>query len=88
MFGLVASLWGGYIVLDTRYAKAAEVKQQLGDVKYLYLRSEQRATQRQKFELDTAKEKRPLTELEKQRVKELEEDLKQLDEDIKAVKSK
>jgi len=81
MLGLVASLWGGFIVVDTRYAHSQETRQQVGDLKGLYLRSEQRALEDQRFRIQSTGQQRKLTELEQQRLRQIDTQLQQIQQE-------
>ena len=81
ILGLVATLWGGFIVVDTRYAKAQDTRQQVGDLKGLYLRSEQRALEDQRFRIQSTGQQRRLTELEQQRLKQIDTALQQIQQE-------
>lgn len=81
MFGLVAALWGGFIGIDTRYAKAQDTRQQVGDLRGLYLRSEQRALEDQKFRIQSTGQQRRLTELEQQRLRQIDTQLQQIQQE-------
>jgi len=82
MFGLVGILWGGFIAVDTRYAKAQDTRQQVGDLRGLYLRSEQRALEDQRFRIQIAGQQRRLTELEQQRLRQIEMALQQIQQEV------
>lgn len=82
MCGLVASLWGGFIVVDTRYARAQEMRQQVGDLRGLYLRSEQRALEDQRFRIQITGQQRRLTELEQQRLRQIDTALRQIQQEV------
>lgn len=81
--GAVGAIMAAAFSFDGRYAKAEDVRQQVGDVKLLYLHSERRALQRQKFELDVAARQRRLTELELQRQSEIANELRVVDQQIR-----
>ena len=83
---LLGASWGGYAWMDGRYEQKALARQEHQETKMLYLRSEQRALERQKFELEVAKSQRPLTILERQRLQEIYEQLRQLDLDIQKLR--
>ena len=89
MAALVAALGAlatGIWSIDGRYAKAEDVRQQVLGVKELYLQSERRALQRQKFELDVARQQRPLTPIERQRLMEVDRELEQLEQQLKGIR--
>jgi len=71
--------------LETRYATAEDVRAQVGGIKQLYLQSERRAIQKELFEWEIARKKRPLTDFEQRRVRELQEDLKDIEGQVKAL---
>ena len=88
LLALVGVIWGGSWTLDERYARAMDVNAQIGDVKVLYLESERRALRREKFDLENARERRPLTPLEKARLKDVQDEMKGIEEKVKALKGK
>ena len=69
--------------LETRYATAEDVKAQVGSVKQLYLQSERRALRKDLFDLQVREKQRKLTDLEQRRKRELEDELRQVDEQLK-----
>ena len=88
LVALVGTLWMGFLQFDSTYARAMDVQAQVGEIKTLYLESERRALRRERFELENKQEKQKLTPLEKNRLKEVEDDMRAIDEKIKAVKGK
>ena len=88
LVALVGSLWVGFLQFDSTYARAMDVQAQIGDVKVLYLESERRALRREKFDLENARERRPLTPLEKARLKDVQDEMKGIEEKVKALKGK
>ena len=83
---VIAAVGAGACGLDVRYAKAEDMKAQISGVKQLYLRSERRAVEKELFSYEVLKKKRPLTDLEHQRVRHLEQELKEIQEDLEAAK--
>ena len=88
MLALVGTISSGWLFLDMRYAKAGEVQQQIGDVKNLYLRSELRDLNRQKFQIEVEKQRRKLTPLEQQRLQELDNETRSVERQIKQMDRK
>lgn len=88
MLALIGTILTGWLFIDDRFAKAAEVQQQVDDVKQLYLKSERRELQRQQFDLAVAKERRKLTTIEEQRVQQVEQEKKDIDQQIQQVEKK
>ena len=86
LVALIGTLWMGFLQFDSTYVRAMDVQAQIGDVKVLYLESERRALRREKFDLENAREQGPLTPLEKARLKEVEEEMKGIEEKVKALK--
>ena len=76
---LVSTIWVGAWQMDTRYAKASEMNQQISGLTVLYLESELRALRRQLFELQVASQRRLLTPIELQRLEEIKRELKRLE---------
>jgi hypothetical protein len=86
LLGVVAS---GAWLLDARYAKAADLRMQqqtleksLGDIKVGQMQSDRRALLKEKFALEAAAQKGRLTPLERERLKAVEADLADLEQQI------
>jgi len=88
LVALVGSLWVGFLQFDSTYARAMDVQAQIGDVKVLYLESERRALRRERFELENKQEKQKLTPLERNRLKEVQDEMRGIEEKVKAIKGK
>lgn len=88
LVALVGILWTASWTFESRYARASDVAQQIAGVKTLYLQAERRDLARQKFELEVAAERRPLTTLERRRLEEVRDELRRVDEAIKAFERK
>lgn len=67
-FALVATLWGGFLAVDGRYARAGEVQQQVDGLKALYLQQQVTALEREEFELVREERRRRLSDFEAQRL--------------------
>jgi hypothetical protein len=76
VLALIGTTWGGFVIVDERYAKAGEVQQQVDSLKSLYMRSELRDVQREKFQIEVTKQQRKLTPLEGQRLEQLRQEEK------------
>ena len=76
---LVSTIWVGAWQMDTRYAKARDMKQQVSGLTVLYLESELRSLHRQLFELLVASQRRLLTPIELQRLEEIKSEIKRLE---------
>ncbi len=76
---LIGTLAGGIWAIDGRYARASDVKQQVSEIKNLYLTSELRALKKEAFEFLVAQQKRKLTLLELGRLQQIKEDIKKLE---------
>ena len=72
---IVGALFYGAWSLDIRYAKAADVQAQIGSLTILYLQSILMDLKRQLFDLLVAEETRRLTNLEKRRMIEIEQEI-------------
>ena len=83
VLALIGSVWGGTVYLENHFQTVADAAVQFAEVKQLYLQSEHRGVRRQIFELENTKSQRPLTPLEDRRLKELYDELRLLDEQIK-----
>jgi len=91
MLALLGVIASGAWFLDarSRYAKAADLQMQqqtlqksLGDLKVGQMQSDRRALLKEKFALDDAAQKGRLTPLERERLKAVEADLADLEQDI------
>lgn len=80
---LVGSLWGGKLVLDTTYAGAAATRQELNTLKLFILKGDLRALQKERFELEVASRKRPLTDIEMGRLNEINEEIRLLEQEMR-----
>lgn len=88
ILAVIGTTLGGAIQVDERYAKAADVQQQGDEFRQLYLKSERREIQRQKFAIDLAKEQRKLTALETERAKQIEQEAQDIDAQLQQVEKK
>lgn len=71
--------------METRYATASDLKAQAADFKTLYLQAERRAIQKELFEWEIQRKRRRLSDMEERRVRELQEDLKEIESQTKAL---
>jgi len=86
---LIGTLWTGYMKFDTTYARAADVREQINETKGLYLRSEQRALQKEKFSLELKRQQTgKLWPLEQGRLNEITNDLKAIEDQIKSMRGR
>ena len=83
LIGMVAA---GVYAIDARYARAGDMKQQIGtlkeivlDMKIDSLKQEKRRVTSEQYEIERTKEDRKLTPLEEKRSRQLEEEVKDLD---------
>ena len=83
---LIGAIFLGAWYFDERYAKAEEVRQQISDIKLLYLASERRGLRREKFDLESTAQRRQLTPLERQRLDQIVEELKALDRQMDGIR--
>lgn len=82
---LVGMLWGGMIALDDRYARAADMRQQVDGLKALYLQQQVTALEREEFELTREAQRRRLSDFELQRLNAVRRQLDVLRPQLKAV---
>ena len=90
-FVLLAAFGGAWMGVDSHFARATDVQamqSQVTEVKILYLQSERRALLRQRFELEVAQQARRLTPLEVQRLRDLAEELTDVDREIQRLQGK
>ena len=89
LLALVGLIWGGSWSLDERYARAMDVQAQVGEVKLLYLESERRALRKELFEWKSLQDSGGnLTTRERARLKEVEDELADVQEKINKLKGK
>lgn len=83
---LIGAVFSGAWYFDGRYAKAEEVRQQVSEIKLLYLASERRGLRREKFDLESAAQRRQLTPLERQRLNQIIDELQELEKQMDGIK--
>ena len=91
IFTVVVILWGGYLAFDAHWAKATELnshivteQKALDGVKALSIQRDVRDLKSERFRLRQTKEERGrLTPLEKERLSQIEDELDQLNQQIK-----
>ena len=86
---VVGAVAAGIWAMDGRYEREAQAQErtvefraQIASVKELYIRSEQRALRQQQFDLEREAQRRALTPLERQRLEQLRQELKDVDRDL------
>ena len=82
--GVVAA---GPIWMFTTFATASDLKSQMGDVKVLYVQSALSRARDKLFELQVKAKKQPLIDIELGRVRELEQEIKDLEETMRVLRS-
>lgn len=80
---LIGTIAGGLWALDSRYARAGDVRQQVSEIKGLYLQSELRGLKKEKFELEVTKQRRPLSNLEQGRLREVSDEIQRVQDQLK-----
>ena len=85
IFTLVATLWGGFLAVDGRYARAADMRQQVDGLKALYLQQQVTALEREEFELARETQRRKLSAFEDQRLNAVRKQLDYLRPQLRAV---
>ena len=85
IFALVATLWGGFLAVDGRYARAADLRQQVDGLKALYLQQQVTALEREEFELAREAQRRKLSAFEDQRLNAVRKQLAYLRPQLRAV---
>ena len=83
---VIGLLWGGYTTLDGRYARAADVRQQVDGLKALYLQQRVSDLEREEFSFRREAERRRLTEIELQRLNRVRTELQFLRQQLAPVK--
>lgn len=82
---LVGMLWGGMVTLDERYARAADLRQQVDGLKALYLQQQVTALEREEFDLARESQRRQLSDFEAQRLNTVRRQMEYLRPQLKAV---
>jgi hypothetical protein len=82
---LVGTLWGGFTAFDGRYARAADMRQQVDGLKALYLQQQVTALEREEFELAREAQRRRLSAFEDQRLNAVRKQLDYLRPQLKMV---
>ena len=82
---LVGTLWGGFLAVDGRYARAADMRQQVDGLKALYLQQQVTALEREEFELAREAQRRKLSAFEDQRLNAVRKQLDYLRPQLRAV---
>lgn len=82
---LVGMLWGGMVTLDERYARAADLRQQVDGLKALYLQQQVTALEREEFDLARESQRRRLSDIEAQRLNTVRRQMESLRPQLKAV---
>lgn len=76
--GAVGIIAAGPIWMFSTFATASDMKAQMGGVKEIWLESEIRRVKKELFEYEVAARKRTLLDIEERRVRELQDELKDL----------
>lgn len=79
---LVGMLWGGYATLDGRYAHSADVERKFTTLERTLKQGQRQQLRREEFDLLREKEQGPLTRLEKERLQEVQDTVRELDKEI------
>lgn len=83
--GLVGMLWGGLLAVDSRYASAREMRQQVDGLKALYLQQQVAGLEREEFELEREARQRRLSNFEAQRLNAVRRQLEYLRPQLREV---
>lgn len=87
IFALIVTVlgagWSGKAVLDTTYAGAAQVQQKFDSLQLFLSKRDLRDLKRERGELERAKETRGLSEYEKGRLKEIKDEIEDLEKQLK-----
>lgn len=76
---LTGLILGAVIRADSRYATAEDVQ----SIKRLYQQSERRALKKEEFDFLNEKDARPLTKREKERLDQVQDELRQIEQEIR-----
>ena len=82
---LIGAAWGGYIGFDTRYAKAADTRQQIDGLKALYLQQRVSDLEREEFAFQREAQRRRLNELEQDRLNKVQRELYYLRQQLQPI---
>jgi cytidylate kinase len=90
IFGLIVAVlgagWSGKAVLDATYASAANTQRKFDSLELSLSKRDLRDLKKQRGELERAKETRGLSQYEKGRLKEINDDIESLENDLKPQK--
>ena len=86
MIAVVVGIAAFPLWLETRYATAEDVKEQIGSIKKLYIQSERRGLKKELFEYEVKAKRQRLSDLEEQRVRQLQDELREVEEQYKQTK--
>jgi hypothetical protein len=81
--GIVGIIWGAFCTLDTRYANAEDVRQDMRSLQQSILEVQKSQLEREQFEIQRDARKRRLTDLEASRL-----EVQTLDRRIEALEKK
>lgn len=76
---LIGTVAIGVWAVEERYARAVDVQHQISEIKQLYINAELRALKKDRFELESAAQRRPLTDLERRRLQEVIEEIERME---------
>ena len=80
---LVGMLWAGYATLDGRYAHSADVEKKFGTLEQTLKKGQRQQLRREEFDLQRERAQAPLTRLEQERLREVQDAIKELDKELK-----
>jgi len=76
-------LWAGYATLDGRYAHSADVERKFTTLERTLKQGQRQQLRREEFDLLREQVQMPLTRLELERLREVQDVIKDLDREIK-----
>jgi len=85
LLAVIGVLWGGLMAIDGRYARAADVRQQVDGLKALYFQQRISDLEREEFGFRREEQRRALTELERQRLETVRRELDYLKQQLQPI---
>ena len=85
LLAVLAALWGGFIAIETRYARAADTRQQIDGLKALYFQQRISDLEREEFSFQREAQRRRLMELEVQRLETIRKELEHLKKQLQPI---
>ena len=79
---VLSALWGGLATFDATYVHAAAYQADMRSLQQSVVEGQKGQLEREEYDFQVAKKKRPLTELEQQRMESVQKQIRTLDKRI------